>query len=184
MVDRLEMLLQSKTWTELTSEERSFVSEHIESEEEYMSLRKVNAMLEKPEVFTISAKASTWSAIRSRFRERHRPLVWERAVQFRVQGLAAAILFAVAFAIGWYSGNHNKPAIAGSMPRPTVKIDTVYIPSSPDTVYLNRVVYRDRATTPASLPVFTVVKNSQTNTEGVSMKEKEELEKLLVSGSE
>jgi len=83
-------------------------------------------------------------------------------------------------------------SIMGLMPRPTpaplrdtitlIKRDTVYHVQH-DTIYQSRTVYRDRvvmvptpavASTPVAAPV----------SDGVSMKDKEELEKLLVSGTD
>jgi hypothetical protein len=71
--------------------------------------------------------------------------------------------------------------------RPVLQRDTVFLPSPPDTVFVSKVIYRfkDHAT---KTPLVTVVKNTDrtetTSGIGVNMKEKEELDNLLVSGSE
>jgi hypothetical protein len=62
--------------------------------------------------------------------------------------------------------------------------DTVFIASKPDTIIRERIVY---VKTPATAPALQTAKSVQfipvETSKGVNMKEKEELEKLLVSGS-
>jgi hypothetical protein len=63
--------------------------------------------------------------------------------------------------------------------------DTVYITKSADTVYVDRVVVRYVEKATPGAPAFSAVnsKGEEPISDGVNMKENEELEKLLVSGS-
>jgi hypothetical protein len=69
---------------------------------------------------------------------------------------------------------------------PVIKRDIVYVPAKADTIYITKVVYK--ASPPVQQPVI-ISANAEVSAErktamGVSMKEKEELDNLLVSGSE
>jgi hypothetical protein len=80
-----------------------------------------------------------------------------------------------------------KKRIAGKLENiaAAVKTDTLFVSQPPDTVFVEKIIVRYR-NVPSSEEDYTIVKNELTDDvlpEGVSMKEKEELESLLVSGS-
>ena len=80
---------------------------------------------------------------------------------------------------GWWLGK-SEPTIPVTRVEKILMHDTVYLATKPDTVFRERVIFKDR-------PIILTTGNNQpeeSSTKGVSMKEKEELDKLLVSGSE
>jgi hypothetical protein len=100
--------------------------------------------------------------------------------KWSVPAWAAILALVVAGGAGWYAGTSTGPQEV-YVDRIVAKTDTVLVASRPDTVVIERVVYRN---IPTLLPV-TVGQPAPTRTpasKGVNMKEKEELDKLLVSG--
>ncbi|MBX2900238.1 MAG: hypothetical protein KF775_11330 [Cyclobacteriaceae bacterium] len=87
-----------------------------------------------------------------------------------------ALVFGV---LGWWMGQPRaKPEPVTLVEHVTVH-DTLYIASKPDTVFREKIIYRDKLvilTTQTRLP-------ENKSEKGVSMKEKEELDNLLVSGA-
>lgn len=84
--------------------------------------------------------------------------------------------------LGWWIGQSSNSGSQLQMMNPVVVHDTVFVASKPDTIYTEKVVYKDRQvilTRRASTDG-----NKSTEKNGISMKEKEELEKLLVSGTD
>jgi len=80
---------------------------------------------------------------------------------------------------GWWLGQSEKPMSLTKIEQVLVR-DTIYVATKPDTVVREKIIYRDR-------PVILTTTNPQNETpitKGVSMKEKEDLDKLLVSGTE
>jgi hypothetical protein len=98
---------------------------------------------------------------------------------------AVVAMIALTILIMWL-GKQADPNVQLAL-KPSVQRDTVFLPSTPDTVFVTKVIYRYKNHA-AKTPMITVVKNTDrtetTSGVGVNMKEKEELDNLLVSGSE
>jgi hypothetical protein len=96
---------------------------------------------------------------------------------------ATILLLLVMGYLSWIAGSSVKPQIR-YVEKTKLQTDTVFIASKPDTIIRERVVY---IKTPALAPVLQTAKAIQPipveTSKGVNMKDKEELEKLLVSGS-
>ncbi len=93
-------------------------------------------------------------------------------------------MIALFFGVGswWATSSHNQLKPQEQVLTSSIVYDTIYVASKPDTVFTEKVVYRDQ---PVILTRIDVVeKNKPMDKNGINMKEKEELEKLLVSGSE
>ena len=181
---KINELAEAKTWQELTAEERMLILKYLGSEEAYQALRKVNAVLGEMKS-DISPQAKTLATLQHRLRETRKPIrpAAVAILFFKTPAYVSALMILLAMfaglAIGRRSGSH-------AVTIQTVhKTDTLIVSSPPDTVVITRVIYRDR---PATQPVMTVANNEPAREVngpvGVSMKEKEELDNLLVSGSE
>jgi hypothetical protein len=95
----------------------------------------------------------------------------------------STLLVAGCFAFGawWFTSSSVKPIVEQQIVS-SIVYDTVYVASKPDTVFVQQVVYRERPVL-LTKTVNQVSTKSATNSNGINMKEKEELENLLVSGS-
>jgi hypothetical protein len=184
MDEKLEYLIHSKNWTELNREEREFVIAKLGSEEEFKSLQKVDALLNQTRSPELAPDPAVLSALQKKFQEKKVPANWYATMlSFRIPAIASALLIAIAFMIGWYS-NANETLPPQPVEKLLVRVDTVYLRQRPDTIYVNRVVFRNAPASRKESPVFSVVKQEGRERQGVNMKEKEELENLLVSGSD
>jgi hypothetical protein len=184
MEDRLEQLIQAKTWNELTEEEKKMLAADIASEAEYNAFRKVTLTLAKTSRADINPHPMILKDLKARFRAQHQPSgTFASILLFKVPAYAAIALVAVALSLLWsilrMERNNIQP-----MAEVIMKTDTVYVKSAPDTVYVNQVVYRYIQRPAPDENLFKIVNQPNENEVGVSMKEKEELENLLVSGSD
>ncbi|HYC86856.1 MAG TPA: hypothetical protein VEB86_16605 [Chryseosolibacter sp.] len=181
MEDRLETLIHSKEWNELTEEEKNYVEQHTGSREEYEALRKITLRLSDVPRSEVTPAPDTLPSLKRHFRStRGYRLGFASVFTFQVPAYAAGLILISAVAITWWFAN---PVLA---PQPAaaviVKTDTVFVNLPADTVYVNKVIYRYLPSPGAPAKPVTVVKH--TEGVGVSMKDKEELENLLVSGSD
>ncbi|HYG19764.1 MAG TPA: hypothetical protein VD816_12590 [Ohtaekwangia sp.] len=183
--ERLEALLSTRDFEELSPVEKTFVREVLGSEAQYRALRKVSQAL------VIRTDVSPDPDILKRLQHR---MAAAKKVPVPAAGfgitlpLYASVLLMIVFAgAGWWAGT-----TFGQQPREiaaVVKTDTVYVRTKPDTI----TIYRDRIIREAGKaqpqPAQGLVKVVATPRRdgkdvGVSMEEKEELQWLLVAGSE
>jgi hypothetical protein len=178
MEEKLESLIQSKSWLELDDDEKTFVIEKIGSEARYDALRKVNRALVTAQKVDLSPDPSTLRDLHERLKQKRQPAfsLWA----YRMPAVASLLLFVLVGAAGWYVGRENSIKATAFI----VKTDTVYLSTPPDTIYINKVVYRYVPKPQIEDTKTIIVKNASTGSRGVSMKEKEDLEKLLVSGTD
>jgi hypothetical protein len=180
--DRLEQLLRAYRWDQLPEAERHWVVEQLSGEDEYESLRQ--AELELVRHFrstTVHADEQGLHKLRDRLAIP--PLERPERTSWPIPGYAIGLAATLLVAMGWWMGTqwssrYEKPA------QILTRLDTVRIPQKPDTIWLERVVYR-----PISVSAITKtqsdvkpVMDEPVSQRGVTMKEKEALEKLLVSG--
>jgi hypothetical protein len=180
----LDELLERKSYNELSLSEKERVLKEIGSEEQYKVLRKVSQALVTYKA-DLSPDPQTIEALKVQLARRHRKEnVLQRVIGYYLPGYAAAAMIVIAVISTWYVTSLTKSEPARSGPVTLVRSDTVYVLEKPDTVFVERVIYRDRVLPPRE--TYQVVKSPTQEREsgsGVSMKEKEELENLLVSGS-
>lgn len=175
--DKLSHLLRSSAWHELSDSDRQWVSTQVTGENEYEALRHAERELLKHFAGSeIQADEQMLDDLKHRINPNSAP---SQRLPYYAMGMAAALLIA----FGWWMGlqwNHE-PQI--SLPV-AMRVDTVFITSQPDTVWRDRVVYQKVFVASVdSGRIKTVAQRAiQPAQRGVSMKEKEELEKLLVSG--
>ncbi|MCW5912260.1 MAG: hypothetical protein KIT62_14415 [Cyclobacteriaceae bacterium] len=177
--EKLETLLQTKSYKELTSQELQNVSQWVNSEQEYEALRVSGQQVAS--WFTsnpvIMSNDELLRELKKGLQVQHLQNVSDAQLR-PIWGYAlSALIFGV---LGWWIGQSKPVAEPITKIEQVLLRDTVYLTAKPDTVFQEQIIYRDR-------PVVLTTQNhlpENKNEKGVSMKEKEELDNLLVSGSE
>src|SRR5258708_4273222 len=179
-LSRFEHLMKQRSFKSLSEEEKEFAFQFISSEDEYESLR--NAELELRVFFERQQKLQPRVETLVRIKQSRaghfvsQPGFWVRPA---VPAYAVALVIVVVGAIGWWSGTRfgsEKVMVEKIVSR----TDTIRVASKPDTIIKEKIVY---------FPSPKVILASQPETKetgaarGVNMKDKEELERLLVSGT-
>jgi hypothetical protein len=176
--EKIDLLLSTKVWEELSPDEKVFAIQVFGSEEQYVLMRKIGQTLVS-ERSNLSPDPKIFSHLATEFGSVHPP-VWKRVVQWRVPAYAIVVPIALIAALVWWP----HPRTEAPAKHIVQVADTVYIKQSPDTVFIQRTVIKYLPQKPKT-PSFTIIKTSEQDEhiDGVNMKENEELEKLLVSGS-
>lgn len=181
--DAFEKLVQQKPYATLSPAEVEFVSQWVTSEQEYEYIRSSGEKL--TQWFRINQVLGPDDQLQKRLQKQLRAVhkresFFGKAIKVGAGYSLTAILFALA---GWWLGQlrSNESTTRGLQ---TVYLkDTVFVKTKPDTVFLDKIIYRDR---PFVLTVGAKKESEEDSKgaiKGVSMKEKE-LDDLLVSGSE
>jgi hypothetical protein len=182
-IERLEFLLNTKTWDQLSNDEKALAIQELGSEEQYVLVRKIGLTLVSKEP-GLSPDPKILKNLDEAIRHLHKP-AWQRMVEWRIPAytLLAPLLIIVALGVAWLRPVKNDDVNRSNV---SPARDTLYLTQAPDTIFVDRPVIRyiERNVVPASA-VFEVVKSQEPKetSDGVNMKENEELEKLLVSGS-
>ncbi|MBS1544397.1 MAG: hypothetical protein JST14_12235 [Bacteroidetes bacterium] len=181
-LERFEKLLKTYEYRSLPHEEKTWVCQFVSSEEEYESLRRTTLEMEKHFTpLSLSPAPGQLHSLRQHWKATHSVAQSGIRTIWSVPAYAAVLALTLVAGISWYAGLQT-----GARPvyreRLVTRTDTVTILSRPDTIVVERVIYRD---IPALVPVTVSNKEEKKDTQmkGVNMKEKEELEKLMVTGS-
>lgn len=180
--EKFEQLLRQYSYKELSAEDKQVVDRFVGAEEEYESLRaaeqRTHSFFHKGTEISDSPK--TWSRIKNSWvrPQRH---YW---LNTPVPAYATALLLFAVGALGWIGGWRYSIPAQVAIRQTELRIDTVLIRSRPDTVVRERIIYVDRQSqaAPVMQTSHTILPDRPAS-RGVNMKEKEELENLLVSGS-
>jgi hypothetical protein len=179
--ERLEDLLSSKLFQNLNEEEKQFVLDVLGSEEQYKALQRIDAsLLDHSLELSIAPEPEVLISLKQKLRDSNRKSFFlNPIVQFRIPAYAAFI-FAAMTAFVVLISSHSDPKERLVEVR-KLQIDTVYVTRT-DTVYREKLLIKYvRVSVPSgSLMVTASVKSE--GPKGVTMKDKEELDKLLVSG--
>ncbi len=182
-IDKLDSLLQTKTFAQLSTEEKFWVSQWIESEVEYENLRKADSQIlnyflkSKIDAPDSIALASLIKHLRNKQVKKQWQFNWQ------VKPSLGAVIMSVLFGcLGWWIGQSEGENPQPQTFQPLVVHDTIFVASKPDTIFTEKVVYRNQPVILTRTNVLDASKPTEKN--GINMKEKEELEKLLVSGTE
>jgi hypothetical protein len=186
MEDKLESLIQSKSWNELSEDEKQFVLEMLGSEVSFEAFRKTNIAISDSAKADIVPEPKVLLSLKRKFNNvRPQETLLDKIIFFKMPAYAVVAMLAVTILVMWLD-KHSDSNVQVALKSP-VQRDTVFLPSTPDTVFVTKVIYRFKDHT-TKTPMITVVKNTDrtenTSAVGVNMKEKEELDNLLVSGSE
>lgn len=183
-IDRMEWLLKQYAYSELSESDRVWVQAFVQSEDEYEALRKVNHLLKAETSETdVAPSPEVWKKIKSSTAPQKTPSIFERWLHYPMPSYATLIAVICVAVLAWVGGARSKQLLL--VERISQRIDTVYIPTKPDTIFRSKIVYVN-VPMRAQQRGIESTKPMDQNTlviRGVTMKEKEELGKLLVSGS-
>ena len=180
--EKLEDLVNTKLFANLSSEEKQFVLDVLGSEEQFNTLQRIHAsLLDHPAVSSVEPSPDVLIALQRKLREtRKESFLLPAIFQFRIPAYAALILAAMVGSLTAMVSNGSsvkQPLVTV----PKVERDTVYITKT-DTVYRERLLIKYvRVPAPAE-PEMVTASSKSDRILGVSMKDKEELDRLLVSG--
>lgn len=184
-LEKLEQLMQSKSYTELSHEEKEWVSQWVESVDEYDALRTSETRIRQ---YFLESKVNSpdeamLEQLTSRLKKKVAKQKAEVTWQFKpsISTWSIAVLFGC---LGWWIGQSTTNTSTADAVQSIIIRDTIYLVSQPDTVFTERTIYKDPTVILARSgnTIQSIDKSSGSN--GVNMKEKEELEKLLVSGTD
>ncbi|HWA33347.1 MAG TPA: hypothetical protein VG737_04415 [Cyclobacteriaceae bacterium] len=186
--DELESIIRQKDFASLTEKEKALVLQSIASEEEYEAIRKIElAMSDKSLRSTLDPDSRTLDVLKGRLKKQPAAFDWRTIFQVRIPAYVAALglILISALFFAYQPQVPGENIVQQKVDSSVVRIDTVFITKT-DTIVRDRIVYRqvNLTASPPTVDPATLVHQKQTTTSGVSMKEKEELNKLLVSGSE
>lgn len=186
--DEIERLLREKSFPMLTPAEREIVLLAFDSEEEYEAVRKIELSIQSgAHQSKLEPSPETMHALTQRM---SRPVFgWRFIFQLKVPAYAAVAAVLISCLIVYFVSTGERKVQLLNTPVTEIaavnSLDTVYI-TKVDTVVRERIVYRslNMVSTPKLTNVEVLVPVKQSVGSGVNMKEKEELNKLLVSGSD
>ncbi len=184
--ERFTQLLRTKSYQQLTPAERKWIEDALLSAEEYEQLR--NAELTLQAEVTESNRVQVNPVILERLKEHlqsgpKRASSWGYIFTYRVPAYVVASCVMLTFGITWLQMAPGRTTAAP--PSRLTKMDTVFLPSAIDTIFVEKVVYRDRFVKLPAVRQVNVSKSEKVSADagGITMKDKEELEELLVSGT-
>ena len=181
-LDKLEHLLRDKNFAALTTEEKTWVSQWIESEAEYENMRRSESRIKQQfsNATELIPEPSRINELKATLRKRaNQSLNWW---QVKVPAWST-VLVALCFGVGgwWLTSLRNQSIVQPQEVLTSIVYDTVFVAAKPDTVFVQQVVYKEQPVLLTKSVKQIESKNTLSN--GINMKEKEELENLLVSGS-
>ena len=182
---QLEYLMQSKSFSELSELEQQFVLQETGSEEAYVALRKADQALRFSSPAELTPDPGVLISLQKQFRQKHKKenfLIY--IMQFRMPAYATSLLILLGCFVTWLltglQVNHTTPLTVASS-------DTVYVNTKSDTLFVDRVVYRYVSTREKPEKKLTIIPKRSTlkpdSALSVTMQDKAELEKLLVTGT-
>jgi hypothetical protein len=180
--EKLEDLVSTKLFANLSAEEKQYVLDALGSEEQFNALQRIHASLrDQPVVASVEPAPDVLIALKRKLREtKKESLVLPAILQFKVPAYAALILAVVVGSLTAMvsSGSSVKqPILTASKGQR----DTVFITKT-DTVYREKLLIKYVRVPAAAEPEIVTASSKSGQIQGVSMKEKEELDRLLVSG--
>ena len=173
--EKFEELLKTKDYAQLSDAERILVSHFIESEEEYQSMRKV--LHSEDATRKLSPRKEILPSLHAHLRENH-------SRSFKVSGYAASLIILLCSGLCYWLGAQNETVI--QTPERIVqlpgRIDTLTIYEKPDTVFLTKVVYKEKAVYIEKESPVTQASYTEKENTSINMQENGDLNVLLVSG--
>lgn len=183
-LEKLELLMKSKSFAQLTEEEKEWVSQWVKSPGDYDVLREFETQMHQ---YFQDSKINTPASatlgqlkghLKKKTRAQQAGIWWHLKPSLSAWSLA--ILFG--FAGWWFGRSTSFPEAKPEVITSAIIYDTIYITSKPDTIFTEKIIYKDRPITRNM--GSKELKHPSSESNGINMKEKEELEKLLVSGTE
>src|SRR6186713_3233990 len=138
--EKIEELLSSKRFDELTLPERELVMQELGSEEHYEAMRKIGVTLVK-KTTGLSPNPKILKSLQQHMLEQNQTRSQLTGLlTFRIPAYASVLLILLFSTITWLISKN-----AGTSETPPITIvhtDTVYLVSRPDTVFQDRIIYR------------------------------------------
>lgn len=183
-LERLEQLIQNRPYAELTIEEKEWVGQWVVSVDEYENLRSSEVEIRQYLQNTQVADPDSETLNRITRHLRMSKSRQSSGLISRLKPSLGAVIMSVLFGcLGWWIGQSTNEKAQMHTFDPVVVHDTIFVATKPDTIFTEKVVYKTRSVILTRNPVTPDV-NKSPDKNGINMKEKEELEKLLVSGTE
>jgi len=183
--DYIDRLIATKQFSELTSEELAFVMREVGSEEQYVALQKVHSVLNSSSSTHLTPRVSTQQLLQDRFSQQYaRHSLWRSLAFTTIPAYAVILLLSSGVFLTWMLTTVMQPVKTRTVTMISKK-DTVRIEMKADTVFINRIVYKYRRAKVSPVYNFVQARHFEIKTDStlsVSMKEKEELDNLLVTG--
>jgi hypothetical protein len=178
----IERLLQTKSFEELSEDEKVVVLRELGSAHQYQLMQKVDQALVNQKADLLPDPLILSKLIQHQSKVKHTPGALNRVLAYRVPAwsVAAVVLITAAFVL-LFLGTPPEKVEAVAITR----VDTVYVSRPADTVYTTKVVYRylEKKQNDSPIKIVGHQPASVSSEVGVNMKEKEELDDFLVSGS-
>lgn len=183
-IEKFEQLLRAHSYQALSNEDKLWVEQFVASEAEYESLRSVSLQLEDHySPADLATDPAQLESLKRHLAAQHQVTPSLIRTVWSVPAYAAILVLVVVCVLGWWAGSSRPPEVV-FVDRILPHIDTLRVAAIPDTIVVERVVYKTvRQFLPAAKMTKTPAGEIPLTTRGVNMKEKEELDKLLVSGS-
>jgi hypothetical protein len=184
-IEKLERLLQLYAYADLSAADKEWVQELVHSEEEYAALRETNRQLalHANSKLDFVPSSEILKKIKLSVKAKRKPHFVTTWLQSPIPSYATLLLMIFIGSIAWWVGTQRTKLITVEKIKP--RIDTVFLASKPDTIVREKIIYI-KVNTSQNQVVQSSVNSSPPDVgivRGVTMKEKEELGKLLVSGS-
>jgi hypothetical protein len=184
-IERLEALLAQKDFNDLSVEDRSFVVKELGSEEQYNAMRKISLALVMHRA-DLTPDPGTLPRLKDALKQRRNPADIFASLFLKPVPSFVVIILVFVSGLALVLAASRPPAQVGVTRVEThVLTDTVFLSVKPDTVIVQKVVYKylpPRVSEPVKI-VKALQPERDASPDGVNMKEKEELESFLVSGS-
>ena len=176
--DKIDRLLKAGDFESLNEEDQYWVRDNLGSAEAFNELRETTMIARNEREMPVRSKVK--KDLMRQFQEKHRP-GWKLALQWKVPAYAVAImLMIVSAAIVTFMPEKERLVETYNAQEPI--IDTVYIASQPDTVFIERTierpVYVKVVAEAEEAPVLEVERKSR----GKSLADQSDIKDILVSG--
>ncbi len=174
--ERLESLLKSKNYEQLSGEEKEWIEKEIGGEQAYLNLQSFVTRLSGDKISAPSQKIK--KNLMTAFRSRNQT-VWSRVVSYRMPAFANIFVWAV-LAVGvWYWIPERRVMVEKQVPIEKTLLDTVYVELPKDTVIIEKTIQ-------VEVPVYIEKKEEPEIivVKGSSLSDQKDLQRLLVSGEE
>jgi hypothetical protein len=181
--EKIELLLAHKDFKDLTPKEREFVIEMLGDEATFLAMKKTDKLLANNPKDSLEPDAKILSGLQTKMRtQRAQTSLFNKVLLFNMPAAASFSLVVLSVFISWLIfSKHTEQRITYVN---VVQKDTVRIISK-DTVFITKTVFRKSkaisSKKPTIIPADSKVYEPAVS---VSMKDKEALETLLVSGTE
>lgn len=181
--EKLEDLVSTKSFANLSAEERQFVLDVLGSEEQFNTLQRIHESLrDQPVVASVEPAPDVLIGLQRMLRETKKgSFLLPAILQFKIPAYAALILAAMVGSLTAMVSNGSSVKQPLVTVPPKVERDTVYITNT-DTVYRERLLIKYVRVPALAEPEMVTASSKSDRILGVSMKDKEELDRLLVSG--